>query len=252
MALVPDPLNGINLDVLMSVENDASPVFVSHGLATWLKTHSFLGDQRFMELAARHAHLLPLANWHWNLQTVLWALRQVQGLEGDFVELGVFRGHTTLFCAEYLGFAGWSKRWWLYDTFAGVPEDQLDPGWAKNNALAYNPSTFTFEEVRDRFAHIPNIEVIKGRAPEILDERAPAAISFIHMDLNNATAEIAALDKLFDRLTPGGIIVFDDYVWVTAQAQYRAEKAWFGERGLVVMELPTGQGVFVKGPSQAA
>ena len=35
------------------------------------------------------------------------------------------------------------------------------------------------------------------------------------------------LELLFDRIVPGGIIVFDDYVWLTSRAQYEAEKAWF-------------------------
>ena len=53
---------------------------------------------------------------------------------------------------------------------APEPADQLDPGWAEKNAIEYNASTFTYEEVRDRFAPFPNIRVIKGRVPEILGQ----------------------------------------------------------------------------------
>jgi len=234
------------LEVLKAIE-EIRPrrPFVSEGLATWLKTLPFMDDPRFMELAERHSRLLPVPNWHWNLQTVVWAVEQVRGLEGDFIELGVFKGHTTLFVAEYIGFADWPRRWWLYDTFDGIPADQLDAGWSESNASTYT-GTYSFEEVRDRFEPIPNIEVIKGRVPEILHARAPEKIAFMHMDLNNATAEIQALELLFDRIVPGGVIVFDDYLWLTARAQYDAEKAWFAARGLVVLPLPTGQGVFIK------
>lgn len=220
--------------------------FVGDGLATWLKTIPFLEDARFMEVADRYADLLPIRNWHWNLMVAAWAVQRARDLEGDLVELGVFKGHTTLFCAEYLGFAQWPKRWWLYDTFDGIPEDQVDLQFSVSNKQAYNEGTFSFEEVRDRFAPFPNIEVIKGRVPEILAERSPSRIAFLHVDLNNVAAEIAALEVLFERVTPGGVILFDDFGWAVSRAQYDAEVAWFAARGEQILPLPTGQGLYVK------
>lgn len=176
---------------------------------------------------------------------ILWAVRQARLVEGDFVELGVFKGHTTLFAAEYLEFQTWDRRWFLYDTFEGIPEDQLDPGLEETNKLIYD-GTFSFEEVLDRFSGFPNIAVIKGRVPEILAENSPPKIAFLHVDLNNTVAEIAALDALYDRIAPGGVIVFDDYGWATARAQHDAENAWFAARGLYILPLPTGQGLFIK------
>jgi hypothetical protein len=233
------------LEALQALQKIDQGVFVGDGLATWLKSTPFAEDARYMALADKHASLLPLANWHWNLQTVVWAVQHARSVKGEFVELGVFKGHTTLFTAEYLGFETWEKTWSLYDTFEGVPEDQLDPGWAENNAKAYG-GTFSYEEVRDRFAAFPNIKVIKGRVPEVLAEDCPDAISFIHMDLNNTIAEIQALDALFDRLSSGGVIVFDDYGWAVARRQKEAEDKWFASRGLKILQLPTGQGLFIK------
>jgi hypothetical protein len=229
---------------LRELEAVAANVFVGEGLATWHKSLPFFDDPRFSALADKHAGLLPMPNWHWNLQTVVWAIRQAREIEGDFVELGVFRGHTTLFCAEYLDFAAWPKRWFLYDTFDGIPDEQLDPGWAQSNNIY--KGTFSFEEVRDRFAHIENISVIKGRVPEILAETSPERIAFMHIDLNNATAEIQALEALYDRLSSGGVIVFDDFGWAVSRAQHDAETAWFAELGLHILSLPTGQGLLVK------
>jgi hypothetical protein len=218
--------------------------FVSDGMATWFKTLPFAEDDRFQKLAEEHAALLPIANWHWNLQTVLWAVQRNRSIPGDYMELGVFKGHTTLFCSDYVEFQNWPKTWWLYDTFEGIPEDQQAPGWEEINKRTYT-GTYSFDEVVDRFARIENIKVIKGRVPEILLEGAPEKIAFLHIDLNNAPAEIGALEVLFDRLSPGGIIIFDDYTWFTTRAQFDAEKQWFESRGLGILPLPTGQGVFV-------
>jgi hypothetical protein len=238
------------LEILQAVEGiPNSNGYVGEGIATWLKIPAFTRDGRFMALADKDLDIAPLgvSNWHWNLQTVLWGAQQARNLPGDFVELGVFRGHTTLFLAEYLEFAAWPKRWWLYDTFEGIPDDQLDAGWEAVNKVNYK-GTFTFEEVRDRFAAFPNITVTQGRVPQIFDQVCPEQISFMHIDLNNATAEVGALDALYDRITPGGVIVFDDYGWQAASAQFHAETRWFTSRGLAIMQLPTGQGLFVKPP----
>jgi O-methyltransferase len=232
---------------LLKLEDIGTNVFIGEGLATWEKSLPFLEDERFIELAQKHADLLPVPNWHWNLQTVLWAVRQAKSVEGDFVELGVFRGHTTIFAAEYLEFENWDRRWYLYDTFEGIPADQMDADWEHRNERAYNSETYSFDEVRERFAAFPNIEVIQGRVPDILAEVSPPKIAFLHVDLNNSTAEIQALEALFDRVSPGGVIVFDDYGWTAARAQHDAEARWFAERGLQVLALPTGQGLFVKG-----
>ncbi|MDZ4370678.1 MAG: TylF/MycF/NovP-related O-methyltransferase [Phenylobacterium sp.] len=232
------------LAALHALEGTVREVFVGEGLSTWLKTLPFLEDDRFIDLVEKHSSLLPLGNWHWNLQTALWAVQQALHVEGDLVELGVFRGHTTLFVAEYIDFAAIPRQWLLFDTFDGIPDDQLDAGWDKPNNVY--KGTFSFEEVRDRFQHIPNVSVIKGRVPEVLEGRAPDKIAFIHMDMNNAGAEIAALDTLYDRLSPGGFILFDDFGWLVSRAQHDAERAWFAARGLQVLPLPTGQGLFVK------
>ena len=245
LAGTPRPYTGAMMKIYEVLDGKSRSIFVGDSLATWNKHLHFLEDARFREIAERHADLLPIPNWHWNLSTVLWAVQETLGLPGDLVELGVFKGHTTLFTAEYVDFAATDKTWWLYDTFDGIPDDQVDPGWEEVNIGAYR-GTFSFEEVRDRFAHIPNIRVIKGRVPEILDADAPDRIAFLHIDLNNATAEIAALNRLYERIVPGGIIIFDDFGWTNSSAQRVAETAWFAERGRQVLTLPTGQGLLVK------
>lgn len=235
------------LRLLQSLEKQHPkfPVFVGAGMATWQKTPPFLDDERFLALEQKYATLLPIANWHWNLQVVAWAVQRTRQVPGDLVELGVFKGHTTAFTAEYVDFQTWPKRWFLFDTFDGIPDDQVDPGWEQVNKDVYK-GTYQYEEVVERFRPFPNIEVIQGRVPEVLHDRCPERISFLHIDLNNTTAELAALELLLDRISPGGVLILDDYCWASARAQFEAERAWFRERGLHVLPLPTGQGVFVK------
>ena len=243
----PNQNTRLMLDVLKLIEaRGGVTAFVGEGLATWFKNPPFIRDARFMELAEQDFEIAPsgISNWHWNLLIVLRAVQQAAAVPGDFVELGVYKGHTTKFLADYLDFATWNRRWWLYDTFDGVPADQQDPG--RNITAASYGLAFSFEEVRDRFAPWPNITVTGGRVPEVLAEGGPERIAFMHIDLNNSAAEVGALDVLYERISPGGVIVFDDFCWATSHSQYDAEMAWFGARGLTVFPLPTGQGLFVK------
>jgi hypothetical protein len=60
-------------------------------------------------------------------------------------------------------------------------------------------------------------------------------------------AEVAALEMLFDRVSPGGVIVFDDYGWSDAYAaQLQRETEFMQKRGHHILELPTGQGLVIK------
>jgi O-methyltransferase len=68
----------------------------------------------------------------------------------------------------------------------------------------------------------------------------------MHIDMNNAAAELGALEQLFDRVSPGGMIVFDDYGWTGYRDQKQAADTFMRDRGLSVLELPTGQGLVVK------
>ena len=36
----------------------------------------------------------------------------------------------------------------------------------------------------------------------------------MHIDMNTEKAEILALEHLFDRVSPGGMIVLDDFGWI--------------------------------------
>jgi predicted O-methyltransferase YrrM len=64
--------------------------------------------------------------------------------------------------------------------------------------------------------------------------------------MNNAEAEIGALEVLWDRVVPGAVVILDDYGWAGCLEQKRAEDVFLTERGYQVLELPTGQGLLIK------
>ena len=103
-----------------------------------------------------------------------------------------------------------------------------------------------FASVKKRFSDASNVTVTQGKVPGVLAEVSPRKIAFMHVALNNAEAEVGALEVLFDRMVPGAVLVIDDYGWMAYRAQKLAEDSWFEKRGYRVLELPTGQGLAIK------
>jgi hypothetical protein len=63
--------------------------------------------------------------------------------------------------------------------------------------------------------------------------------------MNAPYAQKGALEFLFERLSPGAFVVFDDYGWVLYHREKEVADDFFSGRGHKVLELPTGQGLVI-------
>jgi O-methyltransferase len=214
--------------------------FAGDMLITFHRNMGFYEDARFMEAFNAEASNDQEKSLVWRLHVLCWCARNCLRREGDFVECGVYRGFSTAVAARVLDFGASGKQWFLYDTFSGIPGDQLDPDLPSPPIYS---APGLYESCVERFARYPNVHVIRGRVPEALRERAPAKVAFLHLDMNSAAAEVAALEFFAERLAPGAMIVLDDYGWRGYRAQKLAEDPFFAARGWPVLELPTGQGL---------
>jgi len=222
------------------------------------KSAGFLEEPGFAEAfqSIRGSHVYdqyaPPGSIAWRLHTLVWAARQALPLDGDYVECGVFKGDMSWVITRTVDLGGRGKTLYLYDTFAGYSDkysSQEDfpqnPGFlAIANDIYRIPGLY--QSVRDRFAPLPFVRVVQGVMPDALQEVAPERIAFLHIDLNSPAAELGVLDQLFDRVVPGGMIVFDDYGWCFFRKQKDAEDEFMRRRGYQILELPTGQGLVVK------
>ncbi|KAF0190413.1 MAG: methyltransferase-like protein [Gammaproteobacteria bacterium] len=235
------------LDQALDTINKLYPrIFAGDHLITVGRCMAFLDDQKFMAAYNKNVRNRQERSLLWRLHTLAWAGRHCSRLPGSFVECGVYKGFCSAVLTDYLDFstAQASRSYYLYDTFEGIPVDHLEGSPVDKDS--YKEADL-YEQVCERFRPHPNVRVIKGRVPDVFSvQEVPDQIAFLHIDMNSATAEIGALEVLFERVVPGGMIIFDDYGWQAYRAQKDQENAFMDARDYSILELPTGQGLVVK------
>ncbi|MBM3508885.1 MAG: methyltransferase [Alphaproteobacteria bacterium] len=228
-------------------------IFQKNGLQTFLadnllvlgRVFSFSRDAGFMTAFQTFSGGGADDQKLWRVYVYCWAARSALPLAGDFVECGVFRGLYSAVMTQHVEFQRHPKRLFLYDTFSGLPEATSTQAERDRVGGGYRDET-VYQAVLDRFALCANVEVIRGVVPDVLSERAPERIALLHLDLNAAQAEVGALDALFDRVSPGGLILLDDFGRQENGALNEAHAAWLAKHGCLALEMPTGQGLVIK------
>ena len=217
------------------------------GLTT-VHNNGFMLDPDFARAEKAGAATGSWANIHWRVHTILWAATHCKNIEGDFVECGTNKGGYAKAICEYLDFKTINKTFYLLDTFEGLDESLLTDSEKAAGKEEFFKDAYSdcYEQVKNTFANLPNVKLIKGSVPGTLSQVSSTKISFLSIDMNNLVPEIAALDYFWDKLSVGGMIVLDDYAYVTYNLQYDAHNKWAKEKNIKILSLPTGQGLIVK------
>jgi O-methyltransferase len=219
-------------------------VFAADNVILFNRTLGFRNNKHFMDAIRKNVRNAQERSLLLRLNTLAWAGAHACNIHGDFVECGVWRGFCSSVVMDYLDFASRDKSFFLYDTFSGIPREY---DAEKHDSPLFREAGL-YESVVQRFARFPNAKIVRGLVPNSFSEALPDSIAFLHLDMNSSKSEIAALEVLFDRISPGGIVVFDDYGWLGYRAQQEAEDNFVQSRGHWILELPTGQGLLIKQP----
>ena len=114
------------------------------------------------------------------------------------------------------------------------------------NALARGAYQTDIARVRANFAEWPNAIVVPGAVPDILPSVDASQVAFLHLDMNCAGPERAAFEYFWEKLSPGGVVLLDDYAAYGYDALAKSIDEAAGSRGVQVLSLPTGQGLIWK------
>lgn len=223
--------------------------YFEDGLYT-LNAAPFLADERFQRA---YACGVATGSWQgsdirWRAYVACWAAAHAVRLPGDFVECGVNRGGLAHAIVDYVGFAQLDKCFFLIDTFTGLVPEYLseaerEKGFLKHYGYYQNNSR---EQVTATFSDYPNVQVIQGAVPDVLPGVPADWVSFLSLDMNSTMPEIRAAEHFWERMTPGGVLLLDDYTQKLHSEQQSAFDQFASQRGTHVLALPTGQGMILK------
>ncbi len=141
------------------------------------------------------------------------------GIPGDIVNLGVYRGWSAQFIAEIRDRVGLSDRSvWCFDTFNGFVRnaashyDSFIEFMETSYGIGGTVHTDTsIEYVRNRLSPYKNIELIQGNISETIGVMSGRRIAFALFDMDDYTPTSVALDPVYSSLSHGGFIVHDHY-----------------------------------------
>jgi len=100
--------------------------------------------------------------------------------------------------------------------------------------------------VRANFRDWPNVEIVRGVVPEVLPSVGIGRVAFLHLDMNCAYPERAALEFFWESLSPGALVLLDDYAYFSYGSLTQAIDEAAESLGAEVLSLPTGQGLIVR------
>lgn len=150
--------------------------------------------------------------------------------QGDFVELGCYKGDTSLLLAEVL--KGTEKKLWIYDSFEGLPEKSE----ADESALGMNfkggELYVTKREVKERFlrAGLPVPVIKKAWFSELTGKDLPEEVALAFLDGDFYESIRDSLKLVESKMAEGGIIVVHDYQNPALPGVAKAVEEWAREQ----------------------
>ena len=135
--------------------------------------------------------------------------------EGDFVEMGCYRGDTSLLLAEVVekSVENPVKKLWIYDSFEGLPEKKAEDASALGREFRGGELAVTKREVKERFLRaglkVPVIR--KAWFSELTPGDLPERIAFAFLDGDFYESIRDSLGLVGPKMSRGGVIMVHDY-----------------------------------------
>jgi len=143
-------------------------------------------------------------------------LESVRDIEGDIVECGVSIGHGALLFSLLGEYIGVNRIYYGFDSFEGFPDpvDKDEKTPIKGRGFWANPPDTVMKVLRDgrlsEEAIRDRINLMKGWFNETLPHY-DGKIALLHLDCDLYESYKLSLEELYDKVQPGGVIMFDEY-----------------------------------------
>lgn len=166
--------------------------------------------------------------------------KQVSESKGDVAEFGVYRGGTAKLLAKV--FEAQNKMVHLFDTFSGMPPTQLGKDLHKEGEF----DDTSLDNVKAFLHDCRNVRFYKGFFPGIAKPLECINFCLVHIDVDIYKSVMDGCEFFYPRMVEGGIMIFDDYGFLSCPGAKKAVDEFFQDRPENPGYLPTGQCIVIK------
>lgn len=177
------------------------------------------------------------------------------GIAGDFVETGVWRGGSCIFMRAVLQAHGAADRdVWVCDSFEGLPPPDASQFPADTGLMLneYAGLAISLDEVQENFRRFglldERVHFVKGWFKDTLHKAPIERIAVLRLDGDLYQSTIEALEALYPKVSSGGYVVVDDYGAFDACKQAVHDYLGAHERGEVTITDIDGIGAWFRKP----
>lgn len=134
-------------------------------------------------------------------------------LEGDYVEMGCYKGDTSLLLAEIIFSGSRHPKLYIYDSFEGLPEKTESDESALGMDFKKGELGVTKREVKQRFlkAGLPVPVIKKAWFKDLRPEDLPERIAFAFLDGDFYESIKDSLKLVVPKMVKDGVLVVHDY-----------------------------------------
>lgn len=140
------------------------------------------------------------------------------GVEGDFIETGVWRGGACIFMRGLLkAYNDTERRVWCADSFEGLPKPNPEkyPADMKDIYEFFAQLAISKEIVQQNFARYglldEQVKFLKGWFSDTLPTAPIEKIAILRLDGDMYESTMDALQNLYHKIEVGGFIIIDDF-----------------------------------------
>lgn len=154
--------------------------------------------------------------------------KKILDLPGDVIELGVFKGSSLIQFATFRELLENEKSRKIvgFDVFGEFPQGnevlsdkEFVEKWNDSHREDFLSEDDIYKSLTNK--QIGNVKLVKGDICQTIDEylvRNPhTRIALLHIDTDIFEPALHGLEKLYDRVVKGGVIVFDDYATIEGE-----------------------------------
>lgn len=235
---------------LLASGDDRFRYFLMRAIGSWLvpgyRFHwhhlSWLRDAEFSAFLERFGQLDDSnAHRYWMLDQLQ---QQTRHLSGDTAECGVFKGAGSYLICKRNAISPHSRRHHVFDSFQGIS----DPGKKDGQFWSKGDLSCPMDTVTENLSEFGSnaFQLYPGWIPERFSDVEGREFSFVHVDVDLYEPTLGSLKFFYPRLQDGGILVCDDYGFLTCPGATAAMDEFLEDKPEPIVTLPCGGGYIVR------